>query len=124
MQLNLFSGRTSTGVQKTLTSLNKINLVVSYKHITFTSQSNTHNMTKFQSKVQSVGIILMSVFPICVILTMLVSDYRTEEEFNQYQVISQFLVNWYTFTMLLVGMLFYSIGWFKFPPNKKRPTTF
>lgn len=81
-------------------------------------------MTKFQSRVQSVGIILMSVFPICVILTMLMSDYRTEEEFYQYQVISQFLVNWYTFTMLLIGMLFYSIGWFEFPPNKKRPTTF
>ena len=81
-------------------------------------------MRKFQEKVQSVGVILMLVFPLCVVLTMLCSDWRTETEFNQYVVISKFLVNWYTFITLPIGMLFYSIGWFNFPQKKKRPTTF
>ena len=81
-------------------------------------------MTKFQSKVQSVGVILMLVFPLCVVLTMLCSDYRTEEGYNQYVVISKFFINWYTFITLPIGMLFYSIGWFNFPKKKNRPTTF
>jgi cbb3-type cytochrome oxidase subunit 3 len=81
-------------------------------------------MKKFQEKVQSVGVILMLVFPLCVLLTMLCSDYRGEEEYNQYVTIQQFLVNWYTFITLPIGMLFYSIGWFNFPQKKNRPTTF
>jgi len=81
-------------------------------------------MTKFQEKVQSIGVILMMVFPICVILTILCSDYRTEEEYHQYVSISKFLISWYTFITLPIGMLFYSVGWFKFPQKRNRPTTF
>lgn len=84
-------------------------------------KQNTNTIMK---KVQSIGVILMLVFPVCLVLTMLCSDYRTENEYNQYLVISNFLINWYTFTTSLVGMLLYSIGWFELPQKKNRPTTF
>jgi|LauGreDrversion4_2_1035121.scaffolds.fasta_scaffold82975_5 hypothetical protein len=81
-------------------------------------------MKKFQEKIQKIGVVLMLVFPICLVLTLLCSDYRGETEYNQYVVISKFLVNWYTFTTTLIGMLLYTLGWVKVPQKRKRPQTF
>ena len=81
-------------------------------------------MKKLQQKIQKIGVVLMLVFPICLVLTLLCSDWRTENEYNQYVVISKFLVNWYTFTTTLIGMLLYSLGWVKVPQKRKRPQTF
>ena len=122
----LFSS-TSTGMYKT-GKKNKFGLIDLYYgsfiifDYSFTPKEKT--MKKFQENVQSLGVILMLVFPICIFLTILCSDYRTEEGYNQYEVISSFLVNWYTFITLPIGMLFYSVGWFKVPQRRKRPTTF
>ena len=88
------------------------------------SMKKHHTKTKFQDKVQSVGVLLMLIFPTCLILSILCSDYRTEEEYNQYVVISKFLVNWYTFVSLLIGMLLYTIGWFEFPQKKNKMRSF
>jgi hypothetical protein len=77
-------------------------------------------MIKFQEKIKSIGVMLMLVFPICFVLTLLCSDYRGEDEYNQYVVISKFFINWYTFVTLPIGMLFYSIGWFDFSPKKNK----
>jgi len=62
-------------------------------------------MKKLQEKIKSIGVMLMLVFPMCLILTLLCSDWRTEEEYNQYVVIGKYLVNWYTFITLPIGML-------------------
>lgn len=62
-------------------------------------------MKKLQEKIKSIGVMLMLVFPMCLILTLLCSDYRSESEYNQYVVISKYLVNWYTFITLPIGML-------------------
>lgn len=81
-------------------------------------------MTKFQERVSRIGFWLMLVFPVCLVLIMLCSDYQTENEYNLYVEVRDFFVNWYTFTTSLVGMLLFSIGWFKFPQKKNKPTTF
>lgn len=62
-------------------------------------------MKKLQEKIKSIGVMLMLVFPMCLILTLLCSDYRSESEYNQYVVIGKYLVNWYTFITLPIGML-------------------
>lgn len=71
-------------------------------------------MTKFKQKLSSFGVLLMLVFPICVIVGVLCSDYRTEEEYYQSIRIGEFLVNWYTFGSFLVGVLCVLIGEDKF----------
>lgn len=81
-------------------------------------------MKKFQERVQKIGVVLMLIFPVCLLIVLLCSDYQTENEHRLYVEIQEFFVNWNTFTISLVGMLFYSIGWFTFPEKKKRPTTF
>lgn len=83
-------------------------------------------MSKFQKVIGQIGFTLIGLFGLCVVLTILCSDYRGEVEYNQYRTIQQFLLNWYTVTMCLIGMLFVSFTWFKFEPKRKknRPTTF
>jgi Na+-driven multidrug efflux pump len=100
--------------------------VVSYKDINFTLiNKHTNTMTKFQKVIGQIGYTLIGLFGLCVVLTILVSDYRGEEEYRQYVTIQQFLLNWYTLTMCIVGMLFVTFTWFKFDTKKKnRPTTF
>ena len=62
-------------------------------------------MKKLQEKIKSIGVMLMLVFPMCLILTLLCSDYRSESEYNQNVVFCKYLVNWYTFITLPIGML-------------------
>ncbi len=83
-------------------------------------------MSKFQKVIGQIGFTLIGLFGLCVVLTILSSDYRGEVEYNQYRTIQQFLLNWYTVTMCLIGMLFVSFTWFEFEPKrrKNRPTTF
>ena len=82
-------------------------------------------MTKFQKVIGQIGFTLIGLFGLCVVLTILSSDYRGEEEYNRYVVIQEFLLNWYSVTMCLVGMLLVSFTWFEFKPKRKnRPTTF
>ncbi len=82
-------------------------------------------MSKFQKVIGQIGFTLIGLFGLCVVLTILSSDYRGEEEYNRYVVIQEFLLNWYTVTMCLIGMLFVSFTWFEFKPKRKnRPTTF
>jgi cbb3-type cytochrome oxidase subunit 3 len=82
-------------------------------------------MSKFQKVIGQIGFTLIGLFGLCVVLTILSSDYRGEQEYNQYVTIQKFLLNWYSVTMCLIGMLFVSFTWFKFEPKKKnRPTTF
>ena len=82
-------------------------------------------MSKFQKVIGQIGFTLIGLFGLCVVLTIIYSDYRGEEEYNRYVVIQEFLLNWYSVTMCLIGMLFVSFTWFKFEPKRKnRPTTF
>ena len=82
-------------------------------------------MSKFQKVIGQIGFTLIGLFGLCVIITLLCSDYRGEQEYNQYVTIQKFLLNWYSVTMCLIGMLFVSFTWFKFDTKKKnRPSTF
>ena len=81
-------------------------------------------MKKFQERVSKIGFWLMLVFPVCLVLIILCSDYQTENEYHQYVEVRDFFVNWYTLTISLVGALMFSIGWFELPQKKNRPTTF
>lgn len=78
---------------------------------------NNPTMTKFQKVLSDVGFYLMLVLPIGVLVSILCSDYRTEEEYNQYQTIVGYCVNWYTFGMFLLGVFLFSIVRIKLPKN-------
>ena len=81
-------------------------------------------MKKFQKTLSKIGFYLMLVFPVCLVLIILCSDYQTENEYHQYVEVRDFFVNWNTFTISLVGMLLFSVGWFDIPEKKNKPTTF
>jgi cbb3-type cytochrome oxidase subunit 3 len=82
-------------------------------------------MSKFQKVIGQIGFTLIGLFGLCVVITLLCSDYRGEQEYNQYVTIQKFLLNWYSVTMCLIGMLFVSFTWFKFDTKKKNsPSTF
>ena len=85
---------------------------------------HSHQKKIKMKKIQSIGVILSFVFPVCLFITILCSDYQTENEHRLYVEIQEFFVNWYTFTTTLIGMLLVSISWIKVPQKRKRPTTF
>jgi len=65
-------------------------------------------MTKFQKVVSKISFSLMMVLPICFLVAVLCSDYRTEDEYYQSQSIIKYCLNWYTLGVSLFGGLVFT----------------